>query len=289
MKVTKRVVVIGASGFIGKQLCRDLEALGAFEVVAIGRKTVDLTKLGSGDMLKTVLKPGDVVVMLSTITPDKGKTRLDFFNNVRMGLEVCEALSRVPPAHIVYLSSDAVYSFEDAVIQERTQAAPQDLYGAMHRARELLFESLGVPLLVIRPTLVYGLEDTHNAYGPNRFIRQAYQDRCIKLFGQGEEKRSHIAVQDLAHLIIQGIKAQETGILNAATEPSASFLEIAKKIQQAMPFPITIEYDVRKTPITHRHFDLSHLYQRFPGLACREWSQGMSEMLKIKATQRVTT
>lgn len=289
MKTHDRVVVIGAFGFLGKALCQTLREQNKYDVEAIGRKTVDLTKPGSGDVLQTLLKPNDTVVMLSTITPDKGKTRLDFLNNMRMGIEVCDALSRVRPAHVVYVSSDAVYSFEHPLVNEQTLAAPQDLYGAMHRSRELLFETLGCPLWVVRPTLIYGLEDTHNAYGPNRFIRQAYQDKCITLFGHGEEKRSHIAVQDVVKLIVKGIQKKQTGILNAVTEPSVSFLEIAQKIQQSLSFPIRIDYQIRKTPITHRHFDVNSLTEQFPDLALTDWSQGVADMLSIKSKSPVTS
>jgi nucleoside-diphosphate-sugar epimerase len=275
----KRVVVVGAFGFIGDSLCKKLLAEN-IAVEAIGRKQIDLTQTGAGQTLGRLLQPGDTVVILSAITPDKGKTRLDFLNNLRIGMAICEAFSQVPPAYVVYLSSDAVYSFDTPLINEKSLAAPADLYGAMHRSRELLLESLQLPLWVVRPTIIYGAGDTHNSYGPNRFIRQALAERSITLFGGGEETRSHISVDDVVSLIIRGIKKQYKGLTNAVTEPSYTFKEIAELIVKLVPFPVNIQEQPRKSPITHRHFDTSALIRDFPDWEPMGINTGLSKMLE---------
>jgi len=52
----------------------------------------------------------------------------------------------------------------------------------MHRTRELMLAAEAkAPLAILRLTAVYGAGDTHNSYGPNRFLRQALKDgrfRC---------------------------------------------------------------------------------------------------------------
>ena len=37
----------------------------------------------------------------------------------------------------------------------------------------MLLDEGGVPVGILRPTLVYGANDPHNGYGPNRFRRLA--------------------------------------------------------------------------------------------------------------------
>ncbi|MEY3182117.1 MAG: hypothetical protein RLZ35_102 [Pseudomonadota bacterium] len=275
----KRIVVIGAFGFIGRALCQQLTTAG-LTLEALGRQQVDLTQPGAGQTLAHLLKPSDTVVILSAITPDKGKTRLDFFNNIRMLMAISEALTQVPPEYVVYLSSDAVYSFETSLISELSLAAPADLYGIMHRSRELLLDNLKVPLWIVRPTIIYGSGDTHNSYGPNRFIREALSDRCITLFGEGEETRSHIAVEDVASLLVRGIQQQQKGITNAVTSPSYSFRAVAELISGLAPFPITIKTQPRKTDITHRHFDTTHLVKAFSDWTPMQLKEGLSHMLE---------
>ena len=43
------------------------------------------------------------------------------------------------PAHLVYISSDAVYADEANPVNERSALAPSTLHGMMHAARELMF------------------------------------------------------------------------------------------------------------------------------------------------------
>ena len=56
-------------------------------------------------------------------------------------------------------------------------------------------------LLILRPTLVYGKNDPHNGYGPNKFNRDSKLNKKILIFGKGEELRDHIDVNDVAKII----------------------------------------------------------------------------------------
>ena len=40
--------------------------------------------------------------------------------------------------------------------------------------RENILKLLNIKLCIVRPTLVYGANDPHNGYGPNKFIRLAH-------------------------------------------------------------------------------------------------------------------
>ncbi len=78
-----------------------------------------------------------MLVFLAALTPDKGRDSGTLMRNLAMGRAVCEATRGVELAQLVYASSDAVYSFATPSISEETPAIPLDLYGAMHRTREL--------------------------------------------------------------------------------------------------------------------------------------------------------
>jgi nucleoside-diphosphate-sugar epimerase len=121
--------------------------------------------------------------------------------NVEMAAAVCAALKARPVAHVVYISSDSVYKDSSQPLTETSCAEPASLHGIMHLAREVaLREAHPGPLALVRPTLVYGLDDPHNGYGPNRFRRLAAAGKDIVLFGEGEERRDHVDVEDIAEL-----------------------------------------------------------------------------------------
>ena len=64
----------------------------------------------------------------------------------------------------------------------------------------MLKMAVTVPIVVLRPSPLYGVADPHNGYGPNRFSRLAAQGGEITLFGEGEEKRDHVFVEDLGEI-----------------------------------------------------------------------------------------
>jgi nucleoside-diphosphate-sugar epimerase len=142
-----------------------------------------------------------------------------------------EALASVPVSHVINISSDAVYADSSAPLTESSCASPGSLHGAMHLAREVMFASeVKAPLANLRPSLLYGAADPHNGYGPNRFRRHAAKGEDIVLFGEGEERRDHVYIDDVAELARRVLYRRSTGVLNIATGEVHSFMDIAKKI-----------------------------------------------------------
>ncbi len=274
-----RVVVLGAGGFLGSRLLRacraaDIEALG------LGSRDVDLADAAAPAKLVERLRARDVLVFLAALTPDKGRDSATLMRNLAMGRAVCEATRSVEAAQLVYASSDAVYSFATASISEETPAIPLDLYGAMHRTRELMLAAEAkAPLAILRLTSVYGPGDTHNSYGPNRFLRQALADGRIPLFGNGEETRDHLHVDDAVALILEVVARGSTGLINLATGTSASFYSVAQMIAAQAGRPVEIAPSPRQNPATHRHFDIANLLRAFPGGRFRPLAEGMAAPL----------
>lgn len=273
-----RVIVIGARGFIGAALSRLLGSQGV-PTLALGSAELNLLDPGSTDSLASLIRADDALVMLAALTPDKGRDHAALMKNLAMARHVCAALDRSPCAHVVYFSSDAVYPAEASRVDEETPAAPQDLYGVMHLAREIMFRSAGrIPTLVLRVTLVYGLEDTHNSYGPNRFRRAAQKDGRITLFGGGEETRDHVHVEDVARIAGLCVDHRSTGTLNVATGSSHSFREVAEFVAREYPGSVEIVTTPRANPITHRHYDVTNLFKAFPGFRFLTLSEGIARV-----------
>lgn len=261
-----RVVLLGARGFLASRLRAALEQART-PVRAIGSRDVDLTAAGASDALRSALQDGDSVVFLSAITPDKGKGIDALMANLRMAEQVCAALARVRAGHVIYISSDAVYRETDPFIDERGPADSPSLYGTMHALRErMLMATLaaGTPLAVLRPTLIFGPGDTHNSYGANRFMRVAVADRRITLFGEGEEQRDHVFIDDVVRLIQRVLGQRSSGVLNVVTGQSISFGDLARKVA-AIGGDVIVECRPRAAgPILHRHYDPTALFRAFP-------------------------
>lgn len=272
------VLVLGSQGFIGKALLQALKA-SDFKGEAVSSKDLDLTDPACVAPLAAKIKACDHLVMLSCLTPDKGKGTDVLMKNILMAKHVCDALaSQETRPHVIYFSSDSVYSFEEALIHEGTAPSPVDVYGAMHRIRELMFmEVVPETLAIMRPTLVYGPGDSHNSYGPNRFRREAFKERSITLFGEGEDTRAHIFIDDLVKLTLLILKNKSIGVLNGAPETSITYGDLATLVGECLKTALEIKNKPRAAVPNHRYFETSRCYTAFPGFTFTSLEEGLTQ------------
>lgn len=277
-----RVLVFGAHGFVARTLTRFLGSRNV-NCRAIGSREMDLTNESSIPKLRAIIREQDSIVVTSALTPEHGRDRATFMKNVRMMETICTALHEAPCAHVVYISSDRVYDRRCALVDEDSCCEPNDLYGLSHLVREKLLTDAccGSKILVsiVRPSAIYGAEDTHNSYGPNRFVRTALKEGKITLFGQGEEQRDHVYVIDVCEIIRLCLFHRSAGVLNAASGVSLSFADVAQRIIAALPGSVTIEMAPRRVPVIHRQFDLHAMGRAFPEFHITTLEIGLREVI----------
>lgn len=270
-----RVVLLGATGVIGRAVSTILQR-EEIPLVSLSSKKLDLLSSDAADQLAKVLRPGDALLVLSCLPSSKDPALGTMVSNVQMAVNICAAIKRRHIAHVIYLSSDAVYPRHIRWIDENSSTEACDPYSAMHLIREKMFSSLTeMPVAILRSTQIYSTCDLHDAYGPNRFIRTARAEGKIYLFGDGEELRDHIAVSDVAELIFRCLSHRSVGILNIATGHSASFAEIASLIADAVsPKPEIVSVH-RQIPITHRQFNTIACRVAFPDFVAIPLERGL--------------
>lgn len=277
----RRVVILGAAGFVAADLGRLLDEKG-IPRRSISSKEIDLLQPDGVEKLAAAIRPEDSVVVTAALTPEKGKDVRTFMKNLVMVQHLCNFLETARCRHLIYLSSDAALDEEASLVRESTPRTGCGLYGLMHVAREQMLQFAlakpAVPLLIVRPCAIYGAADTHNSYGPNRFMRSAWRDGKITLFGNGEEQRDHISVKDVSEFLRLALVRGASGAFNLATGSAISFHELAEKIARLAPRPVTIECLPRSSPITHRHFDISLRLKAFSSYQTAPLDRGLEEM-----------
>lgn len=273
-----RVVLLGGSGFVGQELSKHLNDRNV-SVLSLASSDVDLCSEDGVEKLQDLLREDDSLVILSALTPDKGRGIDIFMRNLKMVEGVCAALETTKPKHVVYFSSDAVYPLTVNPVMEDSAAEPTDLYAAMHIARELMLKnSVADRLCVLRPTLIYGAGDTHNSYGPNRFRRLAAEGGKIGIGGEGEETRDHIFVEDVAKLTALVLGHASVGTLNVATGTSTDFGTVARLVAEQFDKPVEVCPSPRNMPVTHRSFDVTACRKAFPDFAFTELQEGVAQV-----------
>lgn len=251
-KNPSRVVILGAGGFVASAVERRLRD-AAIPVLALPRTTLDLKLDKAGEHLASYLRPDDALLFAAANAPVKNEEML--VANIQMGAAVCQALRASPVQHVIYISSDAVYADSDQPLTEQSCAQPASLHGAMHLTREVMLDnSVADTLCILRPTLIYGADDPHNGYGPNQFCRLAAAGEDIILFGNGEERRDHVWVEDVAKIVTRVLLFQSIGCLNIATGKVHSFREIAELVCQLFSDQVAVTVRARIGQMPHNGF-----------------------------------
>ena len=217
----KRIVILGSNSFIASSLKKKCIENNV-KILLISRKQINLNSSKTSSKLDKILKPQDTVVFIAAVAPVKNLSMLNY--NLSMCENILKSLTKIKKLnHLIYISSDAVYSDSKKKLTEKSQTVPNSLHGFMHLIRENMVNNLDCPKCFVRPTLVYGEDDPHNGYGPNQFIRNAQNNKNIILFGKGEEKRDHINVNDVGNIIYEIAKNKITGVVNAVSGNLVSF------------------------------------------------------------------
>jgi len=149
----------------------------------------------------------------------------------------------------------------------------------MHFAREIMARNLDkVLLLILRPANVYGLDDTPNAYGSNRFLRSAQKDSKILLIGGWEERRDHIYVDDVSAVTVRCLLHGNIGVLNLAIGLSKSSQEVAELVARQLKSKIAIIKISRTNTITHRRYDVTNLIKSFADFSFVSIKDGVAQI-----------
>jgi nucleoside-diphosphate-sugar epimerase len=219
-----RVLITGSSGFVGFHLIN--EALSAdLEVYAAVRPgsnikhlkglPVEFVNLNFSDVeeLRAHLreKRYDYIIHAAGIT--KAKTEADY-NEVNAEYTKNLALAAVsldePLKKFVFVSSLAALGPLNNIseeIEDQTNARPVTNYGKSKLlAEQYLQEIKSLPLLIIRPTAVYGPREKDIL-----ILFKSINKGLEPYIGKSEQQLSFIYVEDLAKIIV---KALNTDILN---------------------------------------------------------------------------
>ena len=177
MKKKNLNFLIFGGGFISSELRKELMKINIKNRLIL-RKEIDLSKKKNISKIKKKIRKNDIIIFIAAKAPVKNFKM--FEENIYILNNLCEALLKKKISKIIYVSSDAVFSDSKKRINEKSLKNPDSLHGLMHIYRERILGFYFKNLSVIRPTLIYGNNDSHNGYGPNMFIRLAQSNKNIK-------------------------------------------------------------------------------------------------------------
>jgi nucleoside-diphosphate-sugar epimerase len=205
-----RVLLTGATGFIGQHVCRRLVERGD-EVVALVRSPEKAAKLGpnvqllKGDLSlfadpHTELPPVDVVVHLAGVVAAGALAEYDAVNFAAVrDLLDCIVRQKWKPARLVFASSLAAAgpSSGDAELTELDPPHPIDPYGQAKARAEAAVREAPFPTTSFRPPIVLGPGDEASL----TLFRSARAGIGVRVAGP-PQRLSFVDVRDLVEAIV---------------------------------------------------------------------------------------
>jgi UDP-glucose 4-epimerase len=217
MGLIERAAITGAAGFLGGHLVRGFEARGA-RVLPLVRTVAERSPAGATaleDALSdpTRLQGVDVVVHAAAVRHRHGIDTATYrASNVDLVERALRAAAAARVKRFVFVSSVGVYGFPSRLpVTESHPYAPRTQYSATKveaemRARKTARE-LGLPLCIVRPTIVYGPGDRNGMLDKMAAMIRAGAYRIV---GPGDNLLHHTHVDDIVE-----------GVWLASTHPAA--------------------------------------------------------------------
>ena len=259
--VRRKVLVTGATGFIGSHLVERLVHLGA-EVTAAG------ADLGWRPIVRDLVQQGRVRFVnpgtfwqsasLPRVTPEfegieyvvhldyempHGRTALEkaLDDGTRNVLGVLRLIQQLPPSvsRICFASSVSVYGHGNVrPVKETDCPHPATIYAigkwtAENYLKQYATES-GISLAILRYAAVYGPMETVPRAIPN-FIRQVLGGKPPVINGDGEDVRDYVHVVDAVQATVSALAfaVHETQICNVGSGQGYTTREIAERVIRA--------------------------------------------------------
>jgi UDP-glucose 4-epimerase len=275
-----RVLVTGGAGFIGSHtvdrlLAEDLDVIvldslrsGSLENIShhFGEKGFRFVRgdVRDAHVVEDLVSRVDYVVHLAALVSVPESLRdpvLTHDINVNGTLNLLKASVDYGVERFVYASSCAIYgNAEKLPIKEDCPAKPVSPYGISKLTAEnyvrKYFEDFGLETVCLRYFNVYGPRQAHSDYSGviTQFIKRVKEDLPLVIFGDGEQTRDFVYVEDVAEANLLTLKCKNiagevfnigTGVATSINQLANMLLEIANKRDLKIVHGEAREGDVR--------------------------------------------
>lgn len=247
-----KFAVTGGAGFVGSYLVKRLikEDHDVVVIDSLYRGKLENLKEVSNkiqfqkidirdfDVMRTIIKNTDGVFHEAALTDvQESFAKQDEYVDVNIkGTENVFKIAKEFGIKVVYASSSSIYGNpEKTPITEDSKRVPINPYGNTKLEDEFLAERYandGVSIIGLRYFNIYGKGQTRSYAGViTKFINNLREKKQPIIFGNGDQKRDFIFVEDIAKANIAAMKSNaKSGFFNVGTGKTTSIRQLAEQM-----------------------------------------------------------
>lgn len=227
--MNNKVLVTGAAGFIGSNLCSYLEHRG-YQVTRF-----DINKSDQDELPKLLdIINQDAVIHLGA---NSSTTEKNLKKILKQNFECSKKLYKVcrdAGIKFQYASSGSVYG-DSKTFKEDEFCKPLSPYAFSKYIFDCWLMNQDYPYQGLRYFNVYGLGEKKKgkqASPVSKFIKQAQSDGRIDIFDKSEKyKRDFVCVDDVCEMHVKLLNSNASGVFNIGTGNAISFRDVAEIIK----------------------------------------------------------
>jgi nucleoside-diphosphate-sugar epimerase len=235
-----KVLVTGATGFVGGPTCAQLSSRG-HDVVALVRRPGseppdtggvqgDLTDAASLMRALEAERPGCVVHLAAQTARARDSRKVEEVNveGTRRLVAACQAAGR---PKFVFASTVVTGEAFGELLEEDRPLPVDTAYGRSKQACEQLLRDSGLPFSVIRPGHVYG----PGGWYADEFVKRLRQPGRFAVVGSGENWWDVVRVEDVASAIADAVeRAPDGSIYHVADDEPVRFYDFVALTAEAL-------------------------------------------------------
>jgi len=271
----KRVLICGASGFIGRNLFEylsqrsDLDVYGTY----LNRKFSESNKLLKADLTdnkraRTITMGVDVVINAAAITDGSGAVAADpgkyVADNNRINTNLIESVCRNGVAHFVLLSCSILYPWKNIGPVKEGSVDLSEIHPKYFMFAQLkvfaedmckFYSRLGhTRFTVVRHSNIYGPYDKFSTrghvFGATVAKIMSPENEKVVVWGDGHEVRDLLHVSDLIRLFEIALNhGNPYDVFNAGSGYPVSVRELVEKINSISGRNLPVDYDLSRPSI----------------------------------------
>lgn len=258
-----KVLITGGAGFIGSHIVEKLLENNYNVIIIDNLSSGSIENIPNSDTIKFYqlnIEKDDLELVFQKETPDyvihlAAQTSVNFSishpyydanMNVMASIKLLELCKKYNIRKFITASSAAIYGNPKYLpIDENHPTEPMSQYGLSKLTMEKYIKLSGIPYIIFRFS---------NAYGPRQksskesgvvaiFNNAMKNNEPINIYGDGEQIRDFIYVEDIANICIKAINSNvENEIINFSTNKGVSLNQLFKVMKSLYNYTLNANY-----------------------------------------------